>query len=136
MKETEKAYLAGLIDGEGCITLTVSKKGQLPQPQLSISNKNLEVLRWVRQQTGYGSLITKKPYKANHSITYAWQINCVGRVTQVLSSVCKYLIIKKRHAKLIMLEYPKCTPRNGRYSSKQLFEKVKLVHEFRKLNQR
>lgn len=38
MKEEEKAYMAGIIDGEGSIMLTCFHKNQLPAPCVSIAS--------------------------------------------------------------------------------------------------
>jgi intein/homing endonuclease len=134
LTETEKAYLAGLIDGEGTITLTISNKGQMPQPQLSISNTNLGVLEWVKQKLGCGSIIKKNPRKPNHKVSYAWQINRAGKVMFVLSEIKDYLIIKKSQALLILDEYKKVTPRNGKYSKEMLNKKITLVNKIKSLN--
>lgn len=134
--DVEKAYLSGLIDGEGSITLAVSNKGQMPQPQLSISNNNLEVLEWVKQKVGCGSIVKKKPRKLTHSVSYVWKINRAGRVMLVLSEVEKFLIIKRQQATLILEEYKKVTPRNGKYTKEMLANKMMLVAKIRKLNQR
>jgi len=132
---TEKAYLAGLIDGEGSITLTTQNKGQFPQPQLSISNNNLKVLQWVKRKLKCGSIVKKYPRKPTHSLSYGWQINRAGRVMEVLGNIKDFLIIKKPQAMLILNKYKKVTPRNGRYSKGMLKKKMKLVKEIRKLNQ-
>lgn len=134
LKITEKAYLAGLIDGEGSISLVVHGKGQLPQPQLNISNTNLKVLKWVKKKVCCGSIMKKNPRKPNHSVSFTWQISRAGRVMQVLSEIDNFLIIKKPHAKLILNEYKKVTPRNGRYSKEIMRKKMQLVAKIRKLN--
>ena len=136
MIKVEKAYLAGLIDGEGTITLTVCNKGQLPQPQLSISNNNLNVLEWVKQKVSCGCIVKKNPKKPNHRISYTWQVNRAGRVLSILNEIRDFLIIKKPQSDLILGKYKKVTPRNGKYTKEMFEKKMMLVAEIRQLNQR
>lgn len=51
MLETEKAYIAGIIDGEGSIMLIKFHKNQYPSPCISISSTNVELLEWIKQTT-------------------------------------------------------------------------------------
>lgn len=44
MIETEKAYIAGIIDGEGSIMLTRFHKNQYHSPCVSISSTDIELL--------------------------------------------------------------------------------------------
>ena len=48
---TELAYMAGIIDGEGCVY--VPKAGsKWPSPQVIVSNTDLELLAWVQARFG------------------------------------------------------------------------------------
>lgn len=51
MLETEKAYIAGIIDGEGSIMLTKFHKNQYPSPCVSISSTDMELLEWIKHTT-------------------------------------------------------------------------------------
>jgi len=51
MLETEKAYIAGIIDGEGSIMLIKFHKNQYPSPCVSISSTDVELLEWIKQTT-------------------------------------------------------------------------------------
>jgi hypothetical protein len=48
LTKAERAYLAGLIDGEGTITLARIHKGAYRQLSVSISNTERPLLDWVR----------------------------------------------------------------------------------------
>lgn len=136
LTKTEKAYLAGIIDGEGTVTLTCSNRGQYAQPQVSIANNNLKLIRWIRQRVGFGSIITKKPKKPNHSIAYAWQVNRAGQCKNILKIVYPFLILKRNQAKIVLEQYSTVTPRNGKYSGRMLERKLKLIEKIQKLNRR
>ncbi|SHJ83940.1 hypothetical protein SAMN02745163_02672 [Clostridium cavendishii DSM 21758] len=50
MTETEKAYIAGIIDGEGSIMLQSFHKNQLPAPCVSITSTTTELLTWIKEK--------------------------------------------------------------------------------------
>lgn len=67
MTNTEIAYLAGIIDGEGSIMLTKYHKSEYPSPCISISSTDLELLEWIKEKVGSGR-ITRKKLRANFII--------------------------------------------------------------------
>ena len=60
LKDTEKAYIAGIIDGEGSIILTKFQKKQYPSPRVSVSSTDIELLKWIKMTVGKGRIINKK----------------------------------------------------------------------------
>lgn len=60
--ETEKSYLAGIIDGEGSIMLTRFHKSEYHSPCISIASTDLELLEWVKSTVGSGKITSKKNY--------------------------------------------------------------------------
>lgn len=49
MLETEKAYIAGIIDGEGSIMLQKFHSNEFPAPCVSIASTSLELLEWIKK---------------------------------------------------------------------------------------
>ena len=49
MNETEKAYIAGIIDGEGSIMLQRFHAKEYPSPCVSIASTTLELLKWIKK---------------------------------------------------------------------------------------
>ena len=134
MDERTKAYLAGIIDGEGTITLTRLHKNQTPSPVVSVSNTHLPLLQWIRERAG-GAISSKNRSKPHHTISYVWSIRH-DKAIHLLKEIKKYLLIKKKHADLVVLEYKKVTHRAGKYTPEMLRKKNALVQKIRKLNQR
>ena len=52
MTETEKAYIAGIIDGEGSIMLQKIHSNEHPSPCISIASTTLELLKWIKETIG------------------------------------------------------------------------------------
>jgi hypothetical protein len=70
----EAAYLAGLIDGEGTVTLSRKHAGDMRQLVVSISNTELPILELVLRTVGAGKLTHKCTSKANHSPSCAYAV--------------------------------------------------------------
>jgi len=132
MTSEEKAYIAGIIDGEGSIMLLKFHSNQFPAPCISISSTTLELLQWIKSKTNMGTISGKKNYnpeKHKNSYTYTIKYN---EAIDLLIQIEPYLIIesKKKRSKLILDKYKDLTPRNGRYSKEMLIEKELFYNEF------
>lgn len=58
----ERAYIAGIIDGEGSIMLLKFHSNQFPAPCISISSTTPELLEWIKSKTFVGTIKSKKNY--------------------------------------------------------------------------
>lgn len=134
MEEVEKAYLTGIVDGEGTVTLTKHRKNETHTPNVIVANNNLGLLKWIKSKVG-GLIVSKKTYKPHHQKSYAWSVR-QDRAIRLLNEIKQYLIIKKPQAELITTCYKAVTHRAGKYTPEMLAKKNKLVAKIRKLNQR
>lgn len=132
MTSEEKAYIAGIIDGEGSIMLLKFHNNQFPSPCISISSTTIELLQWIKDVTNIGSIKSKKNYnEEKHTNSFAYTIK-YNDVINLLVEIEPYLVIesKKKRARLIIKKYKEVTPRNGRYSKEMLEAKEKFYEEF------
>lgn len=132
MNEQEKAYLAGIIDGEGSIMLTKFHNNQFPAPCITVASTSLELLYWIKDTTSMGSINSKKNYKPNkHQNSFAYIVKYNAAI-KLLAEIEPYLIIpqKKLRAQLILNEYKGITPRNGRYSDEMKQAKEDFHNKF------
>lgn len=95
-KELQKAYLAGIVDGEGCISLHDTGAINLA-PRVAIGQKNWPFLEGIRQQFG-GTL-------ARGGSSGVWILNVTGKdsIKAFLNYVLPYLVIKRREAEIMLL---------------------------------
>lgn len=56
MTNEQKAYIAGIIDGEGSIMLLRFHNNQFPSPCISISSTTIELLKWIKGITKIGTI--------------------------------------------------------------------------------
>lgn len=134
MEEVVKAYLAGIVDGEGSVTLMKHHKNETPIPYVSVTNNNAELIRWIKSIVG-GTVCTRKARLPQHNTTYVWSVRH-DRAIRFLNEIKVYLIVKRQQADLITSSYKNVTSRSGRYTPEMLARKYELVAEIRKLNQR
>lgn len=132
MNETEKAYLAGIIDGEGSIMLTKLHKNQYHSPCVSIASTDLELLEWIKDKVGNGTITRKKNYnKIRHKDSFTYTL-VYDAAIDFLIAIQTYLVIEKKklRAKHIIDSYKEVTLRNGRYNEEQKLKKEKFYNDF------
>ena len=119
----EAAYLAGLIDGEGTVTLSRKHAGDMRQLVVSISNTELRILEFALLSVGAGKLTNKCRSKAHHTPSYAyalWNRQALALLAQVEPYMRSY---KRDRARLVVSDYLRLTPRNGRYTDAMRVER-------------
>jgi hypothetical protein len=100
--EQDKSWIAGFIDGEGCINFNSYSEFNL-QVRVMISNANLEVLEWIKFI--YGGYIHRKKGHEGWKQNYQYVVSS-RKAMKLLKDVGKYLRIKQKQYK-IALDYEK-----------------------------
>lgn len=94
------AYVAGLIDGEGCVHLCASKQTYRGRVTVGMTKPALPLLRQLKSQWG-GSLA--KSRAATDRWQEAWTWTVTGREARILlQSLGPMLQIKRRQAELVL----------------------------------
>lgn len=118
---TTLAYIAGLIDGEGCIQIHSSKGPRSTRRshslQVSISNADPRLMMWLIEVIG-GGVTPRKQRSLQHRIGYDWKIFS-GNAGRLLEAVRAYLVIKSEQADLA-LAFLALNSRHGTSSGKPL----------------
>ncbi len=109
MKDTELAYLAGLIDGEGSICISFrrwKKYGEVQtRASLVVYNTDLRMLTWIKERAG-GMI-----YAINRKGSPDWRPSGHWRASELqaellIEKLMPFLVIKKDQA-LVYLEFQK-----------------------------
>lgn len=132
MKVWEAAYIAGIIDGEGSITLTRMHKRENRRPCISISSNDKEMLLYLQTIAG-GEIYSKKNYNpGKHQDSYTLYFKKKIEVFYILEKTVDFLRVdkKRNRAKWILEKYNAVTPRNGKYSKKLLEKKMDFEEKF------
>ncbi len=96
MTETEKAYIAGIIDGEGSIMLTRFHSNQYHSPCVSVDSTDTELLDWIKTVTKMGKIISKKNYnKEKHKDSFTYRV-IYNDALVLLKEIEPYLVIDRK----------------------------------------
>jgi len=130
------AYAAGLIDGEGTITIR-PRKNPLGTTYhyigISLSNTEPAMVEWLC--CFGGSVGLQRPEKANHKALYRWTIDGLAG-EGFLRAVEPYLVTKRAQARLALAGRATIRPRGSRLTPELRAERLALLGQMRVLNQR
>lgn len=111
LSETDKAWMAGFVDGEGCIT--IARQSRIARPsdsirvQITLSNTNRDVLGSFSEAYGGNVYNVHERRKDKNNVKWAdaWDWHCpMFSNSQILTDLLPYLRLKHRQAELC-LEY-------------------------------
>lgn len=124
------AYLAGLFDGEGTITLSLEKTRSFRYPVISMSSTSRNLLELCKETFG-GHISTHKTYQAHHKQSWSWKVShdsAIDTASQLLSYL--HEPEKRRRITLLLSTYKSVTKRNGKYDANSKAAKLAFEHEF------
>ena len=100
----DAAYLAGIVDGEGCIMVldrTATRKNSTrPTISLTIGNTYLPLLQWIASVTGCGSIESYSsvtPYGNPGKDAHTWRLTSISAAC-VLKQIKPFLLEKRGRA--------------------------------------
>jgi len=102
MKRVSWKYLAGLIDGEGCIDVQITK-GVYVRPRLRIAMAdNAEQLLAMMQISHGGHLSYRKHDNPNWNNAVSWELAGYRQACPVLRNVVNHLFLKREQARFCL----------------------------------
>lgn len=102
MKERDLAYLAGIIDSDGCIGMFKSRAGiqRIKNPRyvltVTVVNTSQELMNWLVEKIG-GTYTARKRSKKEHKLTFSWRYDN-AKAALLLKDIRPYLIVKRQQA--------------------------------------
>jgi transposase len=104
LSPTQLAYIAGLIDGEGCIFINHRSKSRRFDLHVSIDNTDPRMSDWLRKTIQYGFRIQMKA-KAESHWNDGFKFTASGRyAADLIAKTLPYLVIKRDQA-AVALEF-------------------------------
>lgn len=98
---TKLAYLAGIIDGEGTITLAKQSNGYgARRVEVSVANTDKGLMDWLQAEFG-GSVRQRRGRADHYKKLYDWRVRD-RRARELLRECVPYLKVKKPRADLIL----------------------------------
>lgn len=105
LTEPERAYFAGILDGEGSISLVRSfaprTRGRYVYPIVRVANTDDKLILWLHERiiigsVKYNSKINDKSKLVHHIGWASWD------AVEVLSLALPYLVVKKERARIVL----------------------------------
>ena len=125
LTDTQTAYLAGIIDGEGHIGL--GRDGTRFKLRLSVKSTCKELADWIVGTTSLGKVrefIDKRRTSAGtRQVIYEWRV-FTNQARSVLESILIHLIVKREQAKLA-IEYQSLTPQERLARGQEFCDRLK-----------
>lgn len=105
------AYLAGIIDGEGCLGVYTRRKRNRPgdalrvtyRPRLQVANTSEALMRWL--EVRFGGVVREVPRKKHWKRCFTWNSTDVAVIRSIAANCLPYLVIKAEQARLV-LDFP------------------------------
>lgn len=132
LTEKEKGYVAGIIDGEGTITFANMKKKR-PTPKITLANTNFELIDYLQRIIG-GQIVYPKKHPDRKAVAVL-NIQGLRNCLPLLMSISQDLIVKKKHAQL-MLDWCDVRYHRDNWNQPQTEKERSIVAELRDLNQK
>lgn len=110
LTDVELAYIAGIIDGEGTISVmrnaSAYRRGTTPVQyfgRIHVVNTCVEMMNWLNQKIGGAQMKTRKT-KEHYKDVYLLLVNGCA-CAMLCKRLLPYLIIKRRQAELVVALY-------------------------------
>lgn len=101
--ELSREYTAGIIDGEGYISIGVSHDGGVTRyfPTMKVAMTHPEVIRLLYYTLGGHVGLRRRMVKANHRLSFCWGVRNFNTASVALAYCQPYLIVKRAQAALL-----------------------------------
>lgn len=130
MDKGKCCYLAGIIDGEGCLIISRSDRGNYQNyyGRIHVKNTDKRLMKWLVDYFG-GNIHTNKPKSDKHSVAYSWYFSGNAKSKEVfLLAIMPYLIIKREQAK-VLVEFFRLSEQKCPELRKKLYQKMHSLNK-------
>lgn len=125
----DAAYIAGLIDGEGTVTLCRKHRNENRQVAVTISNTDLRLLDYVLKTVRMGKITRKRTVSERHTPSFTYAVYNQQALRLLAAEIAPYLrTYKAERTSIILQDYCNLTPRNGKYTDRQRILRTEFEH--------
>ena len=113
ISDTEAAYIAGIIDGEGSIYIlraSGANKKKYPYPRVVIYNTSEELIDWIKKVLDKAEIrytVITNPREGKYKTCYAITIDGIANIYPLLKSIEPYIVIKRDRVRTALEEIRK-----------------------------
>ncbi len=145
MNASTRGYLAGMIDGEGSISIVRARRDQSKRPTRStvyheltihVFNNDCRIMLWLLDNVG-GIVNRREPRKIQHAPSYTWTVT--NKVAcELLKSIFSLLVSKIQQARLAIEFFESKQTRKtfdrGCLTSEELSKRDNFFERIKELN--
>lgn len=105
MTTDQSAWLAGFIDGEGCINLYPANQGRLTvgfSVRVSIANTHLPTLEHIQEMLGFGTIVKVRKDTTVDKPGYALWFENAPDIIRLLEEISPWLVTKAEQASILL----------------------------------
>jgi hypothetical protein len=146
MTETELAYLAGIIDGEGCFFIglfrTKATKDLLNyHTYIKISNTDLDLMNWIKEKARATNNQQERKTRVSKKERTIYNAQISGQtLDDLMPKIYPFLIVKKRQCEIMLKMRSTFTP-HRRLQKKEISQDIHDIRyqcylELRSINSR
>lgn len=140
LTQTEAAYIAGFIDGEGSIAIhrqrnKNTRTGYAYRSGVRVCNTNERVMLWMRDVTGIGSVHGQQAAMRNSRRVWNWSLWSKD-AADLLKRLWPLLRVKQQQASLLLLFQQRVQGCGGNLSADEWRFREQCYHESRMMNHR
>ena len=126
--KTKYIYLAGILDGEGCLSVTAGKKPTCINynSTMQVQNTSKELIDMLQAKFGGSTYLSKKQTRTTKT-AYMWRVLKKKHIELLLLATLPYLIVKKEQAK-VLLEFVRLPREAAVETRKNLYEQLRKLN--------
>jgi len=132
LSDAERGYIAGIIDGEGCVGFTWGNAAKA-QLRVTVTNTSYPLVEWLKRKIG-GHVCRKKKTHEKWKTSWQWTVTS-AQARRLLDAVASMLVVKKRQAELVV-EFDDIAANGGPIGQEKFEARTKIIANIRELNQK
>ena len=135
MLATDWAYLAGVLDSDGCVSISKQTRNNRPYYSLRvfIANSSRPLIDWLLTNIGGSAFISNRHAPKHHKTVWRWTVRGYEAIP-ILRKVIPYLRVKCKRAELA-IQFAKTLRSDSRkLTDKELKQRERLHAILRSMN--
>ena len=132
------SYLAGIIDGEGSISIEIqsqsirhNRKCDYYALRLIVINTNIPLMKWIVEN--FGGTSRKRTFVPHRRQCYRWNMFS-HKAAEILKACYPYMIVKKAHVDVFLKFAETMTVANHRLSDELLEQRKDMYLQLKHIN--
>ena len=126
--KAKHSYLAGIIDGEGCITIGAGQRETCVNYNalLLVQNTSKKLIDWLQHNFG-GHVYLSKKETSKTKTAWMWRFTKKKDIELILLAILPYLVVKREQAK-ILLNFVRMEPSMNSELRRLAYEKLRALN--------